>query len=125
MIPGQDTSALAREDNEPRRLTQRERVFDCLVEFGPLTPEQVAEILGIKSGVSGNSVAKRMSELRADGMIVPTGNLKRTASGSYAQVMQIATSRTIADIETDLIAAHDAGDELAALRYEREWEASL
>lgn len=84
-----DTSRQAARANAPRSGSQRRRVLDAVAAAGArgVTAEEVAAATGMRSGASGNSAAKRLSELKADGWVAAVPGLhRRTAQGSKAQV---------------------------------------
>jgi predicted ArsR family transcriptional regulator len=95
-----DTSRLAALDNDPRAGTQREAVLRAIAR-SPGTAEDVATRLGWASGASGNSAAKRLSELKARGLVEPTGDRYRTSMGSLADEYRVTRAGA------DAITAHD------------------
>lgn len=82
-----DTSRAAAARNSLRSGTQRTRVM-AVVAAHPngLTAEEVTHLLGMREATSGSSAAKRLSELKAAGMVIATGQTRATVNGSQANV---------------------------------------
>lgn len=87
---GPDTSRRAALDNYPQSGSQRWKVLMALVESEDqgATYAELAEMTGLGGGASG-SAGKRVSELRRDGWIEPTGRTRLTPLGSESQVMVV------------------------------------
>jgi hypothetical protein len=81
------TSAMGAEDVKPRK---RSQAMLLLAEYlhGGLTDEEA----GIATGLASKPKCcywKRCSELRANGLIVPTGETRPSSAGSAMQVCEI------------------------------------
>jgi len=63
----------------------RQMVFDCLEERGPLSSEEIADFVCL----STLQVMKRISDLRNDGIVIDSGERKRTQAGRPAAVWKI------------------------------------
>lgn len=94
------TSRDAARANFPRSGSQRHRVLVAVAAAGErgLTAEEAAHATGMRSGVSGNSAAKRLSELKQAGYATPTGDTRKTANGCEAHVF-VATSKALRELE--------------------------
>lgn len=88
------TSAVAAAGMEGRAQVLRDAVVDLLKSSGPLTTDEAAERLG----ESVLAVRPRFSELRVAGVIVPTGERRRNASGMSANVWRVSTELKQADL---------------------------
>jgi len=86
------TSKAAALANFPRSGSQRRRVLRVIYAAGAagLTAEEAADRTGMPSAASGNSAAKRMSELKQGGWIESSGRTRRTRMGEQAQVMIVS-----------------------------------
>ena len=88
-----ETSRAAAVANEPRTGSQKRRVLIAFVASGErgLIAEELAAVTGMPSGASGNSAAKRLSDLKRDGWIVATDRRRLTSNNVYA-VVHVATA---------------------------------
>jgi hypothetical protein len=93
------TSRDAARANFPRAGSQRHVVLLAVVDSGArgLTAEECAEATGMRSGASGNSAAKRLSELRKAGYVRPTGTTRKTANGCDS-VVCVATPKALEEL---------------------------
>ena len=89
---GCSTSRDAAEGIRPRAMTLKERVLNRLLA-GPQTPEAIAEAIGAHY----TTVRPRLSELRTQGLVVPTGETARSALGAKSIVWRRATAQEIAE----------------------------
>lgn len=81
------TSRAAAHRNSLRSGTQRTNVMRAIASHpAGLTAEQVTRALGMREATSGSSAAKRLSELRACGYVVATGETRPTVNGAQANV---------------------------------------
>ena len=83
------TSKAAGLEVEDRAATLRQMVAERLAE-GPATADEVAEAIG----ATVLATRPRLSELRAQGKIEPTGDRRRNESGHSASVWKIVLHRT-------------------------------
>lgn len=94
------TSRDAARANFPRSGSQRHRVLVALAAAGArgLTAEEAARATGMRSCASGNSAAKRLSELKQAGYAAPAETTRCTENGCQAQVF-IATARARRELD--------------------------
>jgi hypothetical protein len=95
------TSRDAARANFPRSGSQRHRVLQAVADAGQrgLTAEEAAHATGMRSGVSGNSAAKRLSELKQAGYVESVGLTRKTANGCEAQVFA-ATAKALRELRS-------------------------
>lgn len=74
------TSRQAALDNYPRQGSQRFRILNYILNYGPQTSDDLEEALNL----SHQSVGPRMLELRKGGWLEPTGGERETRRGSTA-----------------------------------------
>lgn len=98
------TSKAAADGIAPKAPSLRERVLNRLLA-GPQTPEAVADALGQHFTV----VRPRFSELRAAGLIVPTGDKGSGALGGKALLWRRCTPGETASFLADKAAKRKAG----------------
>lgn len=93
------TSRDAARANFPRSGSQRHRVLLAVVAAGGrgLTAEEAAHATGMRSGVSGNSAAKRLSELKQHGYVAATGATRPTQNQCQAHVF-VATAKAVKEL---------------------------
>lgn len=65
----------------------RRIAMQALAHLGEATPLEAVSI----AGVSRESLQPRFSELRAMGLVEPTGARRRNPSGKYASVLRLTT----------------------------------
>jgi len=80
-----DTSHIAAERAETMADRQRIKIFQALAACGPQTSDEIA----IRVGLLTHQVIKRVSDLRNDGVIIDTGERKRTRTGRPAAVWKL------------------------------------
>ncbi|MCX8018852.1 MAG: hypothetical protein N2690_13305 [Rhodocyclaceae bacterium] len=62
--------------------TQRNRILGMQRLYGPLTPEEISNLLGFEP----YAIRKRLPELQKAGLAMPTGEVKPTRSGRHQRV---------------------------------------
>jgi hypothetical protein len=82
------TSEAAAKEMAGRAPRLRDRIIDCLRRYGPMTPDEAADRLG----VSILSARPRFSELARMGIIVPTGERRKCGERTRADVMRLVES---------------------------------
>lgn len=80
-----DTSKQAAEDMGSKASTIRGKVLDALSDIMPMTPDEMANYLGMDK----LSVRPRFSELRAKNLIMDTGERRANGSGKKAIVWSV------------------------------------
>lgn len=82
---GTATSIAAAASVQSAAATMRETVLQAIraASFAGLTREEIER----QTGLAGNSVRPRVSELLAAGAITPSGEIRRTASNRPAEVL--------------------------------------
>lgn len=81
---GSKESEVANERVSPSKAELRYRIVRWFFEHGPATCEQASIALGIRY----SSMSARISELKRDGLLVPTGEHCKTSGGSPAAVLK-------------------------------------
>lgn len=88
---GNAQSVSAFEKLKPTAAEKREQVFQFVKSMGTegATTDQIAYI----SGLPANEVSPRMSDLKKEGRIVPTGYIRKTRRGQKAEVFRVAEGK--------------------------------
>lgn len=90
------TSHLAADKSQTHMLSVRERVLQLLADRGPMAAFELCEAYasqGKRCGwppVHHESPRKRMSDMKRDGILVDTGDLRVNREGSFEAVVAIA-----------------------------------
>lgn len=90
------SSHLAADKSQKRLLSVRERVLQLLADRGPMAAFELCEAYasqGKRDGwprVHHESPRKRMSDMKRDGILIDTGQLRMNAEGSWESVIAIA-----------------------------------
>ncbi len=87
--PGRDTSKAAAAGVAPKAKSIRARVYDCLKDGHPRTPEEIAAMLGIPV----MNVRPRLSELFARGLVTDSGT-RGLAFGGRSAIAWRITGKT-------------------------------
>lgn len=86
-IVGSETSEEAAENIAPRLSRLRQRVYDTLRSFGPLTDEDLCNV----TGLSASTVRPRRGELVDEAFVVDSGERRKVASGNRATLWRVTT----------------------------------
>ena len=86
---GNPESEAAHASIVPSKAHMRQRVIECIERLGSATCDQVE----VSTGLSHQTASARVSELRRDGIIAPTGERRPTRSGRSASVFVVLRGR--------------------------------
>lgn len=76
------TSHLAAARVHEFALSHQEQIVSCLIEFGPMTCDEISNRIGMFS----HQINKRVVELERKGLARPTGETRTSASGRQSRV---------------------------------------